>query len=624
MIGRVLSGKYRIIEKIGTGGMADVYKAVQAGTLHRTVAIKVLKAEFQTDAAFLRRFEQEAQAVLNLSHEHIVRSYDVGTEGDLHYIVLEYVDGSTLKDCIRAQGRFLPRSAINIAAQVLDALSHAHEQGIIHRDVKPQNVIVNSRGHAKLADFGIARNAESSTITYAGASVMGSVHYISPEQAKGRQVTEESDIYSMGVMLYEMVTGRLPFEGESSVAIALKHIQEDFVPPIVLNSALPPALNDVIMKAVSKQPYDRYHNAKAMKQDLLRVLREPQGNFARQPVKEKPRPPQGGKRAKHKPRSIVWRITAVAMILLFLFGMMLVMERTVLQRTNATATDFVPNVVGKPQEEAISTLKLRGYKAELQEAESDEYPSGVVMNQQPQNGTELKSGSTVILTVSAGEAMPLVPDVRGMTLSQAEVALRDAGLLPGIPEYRISDAKVGTVFGQDPMPDTSALPGDEVQLFVSGEPSHSIEVPTVTELPLTEALKLLHERGFRAFRVRLTDLENISSDQVKQQNPAPGEVASNTTLLELTATGIGSEAYSANVAFKLDVEKNDTKLLAIIPVSNNGIPYEQVAYEATLKAGKGQELSFPAVISEGGEHTLIFYQNGEEIRRTSVMFSYLR
>ncbi len=618
MIGRVLSGKYKIIEKIGSGGMADVYKAVQAGTLHRTVAVKILKPEFQTDAAFVRRFEQEAQAVLNLSHEHIVRSYDVGTEGDLHYIVLEYVDGSTLKECIRAQGRFLPRSAINLATQVLDALSHAHEQGIIHRDVKPQNIIINARGHAKLADFGIARNADSSTITYAGSMVMGSVHYISPEQAKGRQVTVESDIYSMGVTLYEMVTGRLPFEGENSVSIALRHIQEEIVPPIVLEPTLPPALNDVIMKAVSKQPTLRYHSAKEMRQDLMRVLREPQGSFARQ----KPKELVPATKTKRKPRRIVWRITTVALILLVLFGTMLVMERTVLQRVSAT-TDFVPNLVGKQQEEAINTAKLRGYKVEVQEEQSEDYPTGVVITQQPQKGVELKTGGTITITVSGGAAMPVVPEVRGMTLYEAEVALRDEGLLPGIPEYRISNAEVGTVFEQNPMPGTSLLPGDEVQLFISGEPSRSIEVPTVTELQLSQALILLKERGFAAFRVRLSDLDNISTDDVTMQNPVPGEIAASTSLIELTATGIGADAYSAKIAFTLDIAKDNTKIMAIIPVTGDGIPYEQVVYETTLDAGKGQELSFPTVLAEGGEHTLILYENGQEIRRTTVMFSYL-
>ena len=618
MIGRVLSGKYKIIDKIGSGGMADVYKAMQIGTLHRTVALKILKAEYQTDDSFVRRFEQEAQAVLSLSHEHIVRSYDVGTEDDLHYIVLEYVDGSTLKECIRAQGKFLPRSAINIGAQVLDALSHAHEQGIIHRDVKPQNIIINARGHAKLADFGIARNADSSTITYAGAMVMGSVHYISPEQAKGRQVTAESDIYSMGVTLYEMVTGRLPFEGDNSVSIALKHIQEEIVPPISIVPSLPPALNDVIMKAVSKQPAARYHSAKEMRQDLLRVLREPQGSFARQKAGEKAKQRQNTKR---KPRTVVWRITALGLVLLALFGMMMVVDRTLLQRVNAT-TDLVPNLVGKTQEEAVDTAKLRGYKLEAQEAENDDVPPGVVISQQPQKGTELKNGGTITITVSSGAAMPIVPEVRGMTLSEAEVALRDEGLLPGVPEYRISDKAVGTVFEQDPLPGTPLLPGDEVQLFVSGEPSRSIEVPTVTNLTLPQALILLNERGFTAFRVRLSDLDNIRTNTVTLQNPAPDEIASNTTLIELTSSGIGEDAYSAQIAFTLDVEEDHTQILVIIPVTGSGVPYEQVVYEATLDAGE-QEISFPAVIAKGGEQTLIVYQNGAEIRRTTAMFSYL-
>ena len=281
MIGKLISGRYLIESLIGSGGMANVYKAYD-NMLGRTVALKVLKAEHRGDMEFVRRFEREARAVLTLSHENIVRSYAVGEDGDISYIVLEYVEGSTLKELIKSDGPISPKVAVSITAQVLDALAHAHESGIIHRDVKPQNVIITPRGKAKLTDFGIARDVAATTRTYAGSNVvMGSVHYISPEQARGDDVTAASDIYSCAIMLFEMLTGKVPFGGDNSVAIALKHLQEDITPPVEINPKIPRALSDVIVKAASKEISLRYQSAKQMKSDLLRSLRQPHVKFAR-------------------------------------------------------------------------------------------------------------------------------------------------------------------------------------------------------------------------------------------------------------------------------------------------------------------------------------------------------
>jgi len=617
MIGTVLSGKYRILEKIGSGGTADVYKALQLISPHRTVAIKILKEEFREDAAFLRRFEQEAHAVLGLNHENIVRSYDVGSDNGLPYIVLEYVEGSTLKECIRAQGRFQTRSAVNLAAQVLDALSHAHERGVIHRDVKPQNIIVNSRGHAKLTDFGIARNADASTVTYAGANIIGSVHYLSPEQAMGKSVTAESDIYSMGVTLYEMVTGTLPFEGENTVSVALQHIQAEITPPIALVPTLPPALNDVILRATNKQPALRYHSAREMRQDLLRVLREPNGDFARIKPKEQRKKP-GKKRARG-----VWRIAAVAAAVFFLLGTMLIMEQAVTQQRAVSAVELVPKLTGKSLEEAVNIAKLRGYTANPTYVASNEYANGTVISQDPADGSTLKNGGVIEITVSSGAVMPTMPDVTGKTLEEAEATLRQDGIKIGGVEYRTSEAPVGTVFEQDPLPDTTLLQGDDVQLYVSGEPARSIEMPEVAGLPLPDALKLLSDRGFISFRVRLESLDNLGDDTVVRQDPAPNELFASTDLVELTAAGVGPDKYSANIALTVDAKESGAELLAVLPQQSGEIPYELVAYGAKLKAGDKQQISFPAVAATGGEQTLIVYLNGEEIRRTTVMFTNL-
>ena len=278
----IIGGKYRVIREVGSGGMAHVYRAINMSS-RKVVAVKMLKEEYLNDKEFLRRFEREARASLELSHDNIVRAYGVGDDNGVPYIVLEYVEGKTLKDLIQDSpgGHLSVQQAIGICSQILDALSYAHAHGIIHRDVKPQNVIVTKRGKAKLADFGIAREVTASTVTFSGKNVIGSVHYISPEQAKGQPATEESDIYSAGISLYEMLTGTVPFIGDTTVSTALMHLSATPTPPRELNPAIPPALNDIVLRAIEKDPVMRYSSAKLMRSDLIRSLSHPNGTFAR-------------------------------------------------------------------------------------------------------------------------------------------------------------------------------------------------------------------------------------------------------------------------------------------------------------------------------------------------------
>ena len=292
MIPDIIDGKYRIIREIGSGGMAHVYRAINMST-RKVVAVKMLKEEYLNDKEFLRRFDREARASLELSHDNIVRAYGVGEDDGVPYIVLEYVEGKTLKELIdeSPNGHLSVQQSIGICSQILDALSYAHAHGIIHRDVKPQNVIVTNRGKAKLADFGIAREVTASTVTFSGKSVIGSVHYISPEQAKGLPATEESDIYSTGISLYEMLTGTVPFIGDTTVSTALMHLSNQPEPPRDLNPSIPPALNDIVLRALEKEPDMRYASAKLMRADLIRSLTHPNGTFARDMESKESRTP---------------------------------------------------------------------------------------------------------------------------------------------------------------------------------------------------------------------------------------------------------------------------------------------------------------------------------------------
>ena len=280
--GMYLQGRYEIIEKIGSGGMADVYKA-RCHTLNRLVAVKVLKEEFSSNESFVNRFKMEAQAAARLSHPNIVNVYDVIDEGDSHYIIMELIEGITLKSYIAKKGRLEVKETIGIAIQVAQGMSAAHQHNIIHRDIKPQNIIVSRDGKVKVADFGIARAASSNT---QDLNAMGSVHYISPEQAKGEPVDARSDIYSLGITMFEMVTGRLPFDGENTLSVAMAHLENPITPPKVCNPDIPESLEQIILKCTEKRPEDRYGSAEEVIADLRRALINPYGNHPLASVKK--------------------------------------------------------------------------------------------------------------------------------------------------------------------------------------------------------------------------------------------------------------------------------------------------------------------------------------------------
>lgn len=609
----ILSGRYRIDNLVGTGGMANVYKAYDLQE-NRVVALKVLKDEHLEDAEFLRRFEREAQAVLSLSHDNIVKSYDVGEDGGVPYIVLEYVEGSTVKEIISREGALSPRVAVSIASQVLSALSQAHERGIIHRDVKPQNVIITPSGRAKLADFGIARDVASTTRTFAGTNVIGSVHYLSPEQARGDEVTAESDIYSCGIMLYEMLLGEVPFAGENSVAIALKHLHEELTPPVELNPKLSRALSDIIVKATSKKPSMRYHTAAQMREDLQRALREPHGKFARVKAVDK--------EARRSRRYGVLNIALMMVVVIGLFAALFFIIRAWRDGGVPGGEDLIPTLVGKSVEEAREIASLRNFTLDEQLEISSEQPEGYIVRQTPVEGTRGKPGGTITVVVSSGngEEYAVVPHVVEMTLADASAAIWQESLEVGTVEYVSSDLPEGYVVNQNPQEGTRLSKGDSVDLQVSGAPGQGMEMPNVTSHSYTEALYMLREDGFTHIRIRFA-LPGADTDEgvVFKQNPAAAMEASTSDLVELWIYRTVLGEFSADIAENVDVEGAEQ---TVIVTATIGERIEVVLYEAILPVGQKQPVSFTGYLRDAaGEYPYTVYLNGVPVHESTAVFT---
>lgn len=617
MIGKLISGRYLIESLIGSGGMANVYKAYD-NMLGSTVALKVLKAEHRGDMEFVRRFEREARAVLTLSHENIVRSYAVGEDGDISYIVLEYVEGSTLKELIKSDGPISPKVAVSITAQVLDALAHAHESGIIHRDVKPQNVIITPRGKAKLTDFGIARDVAATTRTYAGSNVvMGSVHYISPEQARGDDVTAASDIYSCAIMLFEMLTGKVPFGGDNSVAIALKHLQEDITPPVEINPKIPRALSDVIVKAASKEISLRYQSAKQMKSDLLRSLREPHGKFARLE--------KNAVETKRRGWHGVMNIVLMLVVVLGLFTALFFIARSVNEdQGDAPAAEYIiPNVKAKKLEEAKGVAELRGFELNVDEYRSSDEEEGTVLEQTPAAGTAAKQGDSISVIVSSGNNYVTVPDLAGKYLQEANDIVWGVELEIGTTQYVTSDLPYGQIVRQEPIAGTDTFAGDVIDVWISGIPGKANNMPGVTDMELNKAIDVLHEEGFKKIRIRTVQPEaQIAAEGfVVAQNPTAGISTPEDAVVEISVCRAQLGNYAADVAFNLDITAQQSSVVVTAKLEEG---LELIIYETTLSAGTQQSVSFTAFMEKGGQYECNVYVDGVQVRNGQIGFDYRR
>lgn len=438
----IINHKYILLDQIGSGGMAHVYKA-KTVTGHKTVAVKLLKEEFLNDRELLRRFQKEGKACQRLHHDNIVRAYDIGEYDHIPYIVFEYVEGRTIEDIIKEKGKLSVQEATVLCSQILDALQYAHGQGIIHRDIKPQNVIVNEHGVAKLADFGIAREVSASTLTFDGKNVIGSVHYISPEQARGDAVSEASDIYSTGITLFEMLTGDVPFRGETAVATAIMQINETPREPQELEPSIPFALNSIVLKAIEKEPSLRYHHASDMRNDLIRSLSDPQGDFVRA---EQPEQDTKTKKRRKIDGILIAIILAVFIPILFLLTVYYGYRNK-----NSAAGGIVP------EEIAVSTV-----------------PTMIP------NTASIVAAVTPSLEPGSQENMLSFETVVGMRLDEALLLLNKNGIsdIYVRPVYDVEDNFIGTVMAYEQSEGTVTLTlGRGAKGKHKGDISFTVSIP---------------------------------------------------------------------------------------------------------------------------------------------------
>ncbi len=513
MEGQVLGNRYTLLEKIGGGGMAVVYKSKDT-LLNRFVAIKVLRVEFSTDEEFVKRFNVEAQSVASLSHPNVVSIYDVGFQNNIHYIVMEYVDGLTLKEYINKNGALDWQEAIKISIQICSAIEHAHKNNIVHRDIKPHNILMTKEGIAKVTDFGIARAVTSSTITMVGSTI-GSVHYFSPEQARGGFIDDKSDLYSLGIVMYEMVTGRLPFDGDSPVAVALKHIQEIPPEPRKFLPSLPYGVNEIIIKAVQKEQSLRYQSATAMIVDLNKVLVRPQGGFIGQDValnqstirmqtlNNSNIPNQNrnnvvsknnmeAQKQKKKNSTAYWLagITSVLVI-----AIAVVFTISLLSNGN-NETYKIGSYKGKDYFLVKQELVAQGIKAiELWQV-NDDYDKGIILEQSLPAGTEYRDGkyTDLVLTISKGPQMAKVPDVMEREKREAENEIKTAGLTSKLVSEYNDDIPADYVIRTEPVAGTELKAGSEVVIYVSnGTELKTVKVPNLVGKTEIEAEKLLSD-----------------------------------------------------------------------------------------------------------------------------------
>ena len=620
---KILAERYRLTEQIGMGGMAIVYKAVDLRTGHN-VAVKVLRPEYNEDREFISRFQREADAASKMTHHNIVNLLDVGMDGDNRYLVMEYVQGKTLKAVIQERGKLSAPLACQIAIRILSALEHAHRNGIVHRDIKPQNILVHEDGHIKVADFGIARIADSATLTR-GDNVMGSVHYFSPEQARGEGATAASDIYSTGVVLYEMLTGRVPYDGDNPVAVAMQHLHAAPVPIQNIAPDVPPSVIRVCMKAMEKNPAARYQTARDMAADLRAALDE-RGEIPVMPENElevrQPKPQVSGDRtgntgtrkkvkasdSKKRLRTLLNILIALAAFAGIIFGSIAIIRQTF-------STVKVPDVMGLDIDEAAKILKQAGLTETHKAMPNDQVEQNLVYLQNPKAETTIRKGDAVILVISSGPVPFEMPDVVGMTADEATAQLQTKNMKITRDRVASTDVQKDRIISQTPAAGNQVTRDDPVTLTVSGG---STSVPALTDKTLEEAEQMLTTQNLTL----QPGLKYIAADNEKQHGlvastvPETGNLVAEDTSVQLTIYRYPDAGKTAVLRVMIPVSDQQVKVRIIIQAESSNTIIENRSY--TLEPGDSRMIEETIDIPDNRTYTYTVYAGESQIEQKTL------
>ena len=533
--GTVLDGRYKFLEKVGSGGMAEVYKARDM-VLNRIVAVKILRDSLASDADFIERFNKEAQRAAGLSHPNIVSIYDVGETEGLHYIVMEYVSRETLKNQLQKSKRLNVRESLRIVKDIARALAHAHSNNIVHCDIKPHNILVAPDGQVKVADFGIARAVSSATMSFTG-DVVGSVHYFSPEQAQGISITPKTDIYSLGVVFYELLSGKLPFTGETSVSIALKHLEEE-VPSIRKeNPEVPAIVEAIIARALEKEVERRpdanelveminkaedelYNSGEDDLDDVTRVLSRADAELLAKTSADKAEQDSG--------RPLYQKLTIVAAVLILLTGGFFAGTYIMLGKFWVVAEVNVPNVVGKQVADAKKIIEGEKLRVTVKKVFNADKKPGEVLFQEPEAGRRVKEDRNIVITVSDGGEMIEMPDVIGLSRRDAQTKLQKVGLKIGNVYEKTHQGAVGNVLEQEPKPKSQILKGAKVDLTISKAEIKMVVVPKVIGQMSDLAEASLLSQKLKLGSVIEKESKNKPGLVISQDPPSGKEVAEGT------------------------------------------------------------------------------------------------
>ena len=637
---RILAGRYELLEKIGEGGMAVVFKA-RDRLLSRFVAIKILRPEYTKDTMFIESFRRESQIAAGLVHPNIVNVYDVGKEGNIYYIVMELIEGRPLSDIIKEEGPLDPHRAAAIAEQVASALSMAHKHQLIHRDVKPHNIMITADGVAKITDFGIAKAVTGGTLVgEQQEAVMGSVHYFSPEQARGAYVDEKSDIYSLGIVLYEMLTGKVPFDGETAVAVAVKHMNEEMVPPTEINPDIPLDLEEIVMKATNKLQTGRYRSADEMITALkfvkfTKTKANPSGltpalskgvKGSEESGGDKPVRKTGEEEEEEGKKKFNW-----AYLILILAAIALAIPASAFIRSMMGGSDpneirpgdivQAPEIVGHTLDEAKEILQEFGLDVKIgMELPSNDVPEGVIMSQTPDAGASIKSGQSIEVNVSKGKVDGNVPDVVGKSLANARTMLETYKFKVGTVSEEISETiPKGQVISQSPVAGTPYPDGSEITLVVSlgSEKDIARSKFNVEGKSLTQAKKEIEELDLKLGEVSYVEDINRKEDTVISQSPAPGMSIQEGDTIDLVVSKepvapepvVEPEPETKTVAVWIDYSPavNEDFTMTVTVSDSVSNPRTPVSQAERHKSDGGE--SFSAVGAGTGGKVLVFFDN---------------